>query len=135
MARVNKYVNVGDKFIFFDESINHSVFKNLNPKSAGYFIVKKGDSIDCYGESKVLEVKSDIGDTHKATMQVFGKPRKRTLMTFGKYKGKPLNEVPVQYCIWAIKNVAIQPSSLRKGVDEKINSYFKKLKDAKKNKN
>lgn len=71
-----KYVRLEqyNQVIIFPCIIEHSTFKHLSPKTAGfcYFNPHK-NRVDCYGESISLGLKSDKQeDTYYATKQVFG---------------------------------------------------------------
>lgn len=74
MSEKMKYVKVGhyDSIVIFPTIIEHSDFKYLNPKSAGFCYIST-DEISCFGESISLGIKSDpIEDSKKATLQYFG---------------------------------------------------------------
>lgn len=68
-----KYVRLNDydEIIIFNILINHSFFKNLNIKSAGFCYVKNQE-VNCFGESHLLGIKSNEDDSYIATKQLFG---------------------------------------------------------------
>ena len=65
--RLPKY----NEIIIFPEVIQHKLFKDLNPISAGFCIVGK-EKIECFGESISLGLNSDKEDTRYATLQILG---------------------------------------------------------------
>jgi hypothetical protein len=72
-----KYIKTSDnQIIVFSECLQHSIFKNLSPVSAGFiaFNVNTEGDIDCkcYGESISLKLKSDENDTLLARKQILG---------------------------------------------------------------
>lgn len=68
-----KYVKIGyyNSIIVFPEIIEHSQFKHLNPKSAGFCFITE-EKVQCYGESYSLGIKSDEEDSLLATKQICG---------------------------------------------------------------
>lgn len=69
-----KYINVEDNIIVFPELMQHSQFRNMGPKSAGFIAFgtdKWGNpTCGCYGESVSLGLKSDPKDTLLAIKQI-----------------------------------------------------------------
>jgi hypothetical protein len=57
-----KYVIVATGPILFPESIQHSVFRDLKPSSAGFVIIDKDNHASTYGESQSLKLKPKPGD-------------------------------------------------------------------------
>ena len=69
-----KYVKVGqyDSIIVFPTIIEHSDFKHMNPKSAGFCYISE-KKVECFGESISLGLKSEEkGDSLQATKQYCG---------------------------------------------------------------
>lgn len=71
-----KYVRLEqyNQVIIFPCIIEHSTFKHLSPKTAGFcYFNPSARRIDCFGESVSLGLKSDKReDTYHATRQVYG---------------------------------------------------------------
>ena len=68
-----KYVRLKqyNSIIIFNSIIEHAEFKNLEPTSAGFCYVNE-NSVDCFGESISLNLKSNPTDSMFATKQIFG---------------------------------------------------------------
>jgi len=69
-----KYVKVGEynSIIIFPIIIEHSEFRNMNPKTAGFCYVNE-DKVSCFGRSVSLNLDSDEkADTILATKQYCG---------------------------------------------------------------
>lgn len=69
-----KYVKVGDynSIVIFPQIIEHSAFKYLNPKSAGFCYVNQ-DKVECFGRSVSLGLDAnEKEDTQEATKQYCG---------------------------------------------------------------
>jgi len=67
-----KYVRINDdNFIIFPNYLEHSTFKDLKPVSAGFCQILH-DSVECYGESYSLKIKSKEDDSILAVKQIFG---------------------------------------------------------------
>jgi len=69
-----KYVRIGDynSIVIFPEIIQHSDFRHLKPKSAGFCYISE-EKVECFGESISLGIKSDEKyDTIDATKQYCG---------------------------------------------------------------
>jgi hypothetical protein len=71
-----KYVRLEqyNQVIIFPLVMEHSTFKHLSPKTAGFcYFNPTAKRIDCFGESVSLGIASNkIEDTYYATRQVFG---------------------------------------------------------------
>jgi len=72
MAKL-KYVRTKEynSIIIFPTLINHSEFKNLDIISAGFCYVNT-TTVECFGESVSLKLKSLPEDSEIATKHVFG---------------------------------------------------------------
>lgn len=69
-----KYIKVGDynSIIIFPTIIQHSEFKHLKPKTAGFCYISE-EKVECFGNSISLNLKSDEkADTIEATKQYCG---------------------------------------------------------------
>lgn len=78
-APIQKYVRLpGNEIIIFPKSIEHFVFKYLNPVTAGLCIIDpKKRVVNCFGLSITLHLESDEkNDSRSATRQVFGDNKK-----------------------------------------------------------
>lgn len=73
MDTKQKYVRLKEynQIIIFHTIIEHSTFINLNPISAGFCYVNS-NSVQCFGESISLGIRSMKDDTYLATKQIFG---------------------------------------------------------------
>jgi len=73
MAR-QKYVRLPeyDTIIIFDELLQHSTFRNLEPISAGFCYVEPNKTVRCFGSSISLDLDSLDEDSKIATEQIFG---------------------------------------------------------------
>ena len=71
-----KYVRLKryNEIIIFPCIIEHSVFKHLEPISAGFcYVLGEEKKVNCFGESYSLNLKSNQKeDTIEATKQLFG---------------------------------------------------------------
>jgi hypothetical protein len=71
-----KYVRLEqyNQVIIFPLVMEHSTFKHLSPKTAGFCYFNPDKSrVDCFGESISLGLKSNKQeDTYHATKQIFG---------------------------------------------------------------
>lgn len=71
----HKYIRLGeyDHFIFFPTMIDHSIFKHLNPVSAGFcYLDSESREVQCFGKSVSLWISGKSDDTALATKQVYG---------------------------------------------------------------
>lgn len=60
-----------NEIIIFPQIIEHSIFRNMNPISAGFCYMRK-DKVVCFGESISLRLKGMEDDTFLATKQIYG---------------------------------------------------------------
>ena len=70
-----KYIKTkNDEIITFSQLLQHSEFKNFEPKSAGFISIGKDKdgkvSCECFGESFSLDLNSDYEDTNLAKIQI-----------------------------------------------------------------
>lgn len=74
MDTKQKYIRTKEnEVVIFPCTISHDEFKHWHPVSAGFcYVNPKSESVDCFGESISLNLKSDESDTKYATKQVFG---------------------------------------------------------------
>jgi hypothetical protein len=67
-----KYIcTLNGDFVFFSAVMEHSMFKDFRPISAGYCTFGN-NRVTCYGDSHSLKLKSSPLDSESATLQVFG---------------------------------------------------------------
>lgn len=79
-----KYVRLEqyNQVIIFPCVMEHSTFRGLDPKSAGFcYFNPSAKRVDCFGESISLGIKSDKKDTYHATKQVFGYDEANAILT------------------------------------------------------
>jgi hypothetical protein len=73
--QLQKYVRLaGNEIIIFSTSLEHLVFKHLNPVTAGSCIIDaRTKKVHCFGLSVTLLLEADEKeDTRLASLQVFG---------------------------------------------------------------
>jgi hypothetical protein len=70
-----KYIRLReyDEIVIFPIAMNHSIFKFLDPISAGFCeIVENENKVICYGESLSIGMESHKYDSMIASNQLFG---------------------------------------------------------------
>ncbi len=73
--QLQKYVRLqSNEIIIFSKSLEHLIFKHLNPVTAGSCIIDaKKKKVHCFGLSISLHLEADEKeDTRLATLQIFG---------------------------------------------------------------
>ena len=71
-SKTLKYVRIENSIVLFSETLIHSTFKHLQPKSAGFCMINfEEQKATCYGESISLGIGSEEEDSILATHQIF----------------------------------------------------------------